>query len=177
MAEMNEIKYKPIGVIHSPFKKPKGTPIQPAGARGVDGRIDVFPEYREGLEDLEGFSHIILIYHFHLAKRAALKVKPFMDSQEHGVFAMRGPSRPNPIGISVVRLLGIEHDLRHVRDLDIVDGTPLLDIKPYVPAFDITEVDKIGWLEKNMNKLLTSKDDGRFTQLRRSAPSNNMFEK
>ena len=161
---MNEIKYKPIGIIHSPYKQPKGTPIQPAGAKGIDGRVEVFPEYAEGLKDVEGFSHIILIYHFHLSEEASLKAKPYMDSEERGVFAMRGPSRPNPIGISVVRLVRIEDNILHIQDVDIVDGTPLLDIKPYVPGFDVREVDKIGWLETNVHKLSTTKDDGRFIE-------------
>ena len=161
---MDEIMYKPIGVIYSPFKGPKGTPIQPAGAKGIDGRVEVLPEYAEGLRDIEGFSHIILIYHFHLSKGVSLKVKPFLDSEAHGVFAMRGPTRPNPIGISVVRLVGIEGNILHIQDVDIVDGTPLLDIKPFVPEFDATEVEKIGWLEGKVHKLLTTRDDGRFTE-------------
>jgi len=159
---MKKITYKPIGVIHSPFKEPKGTPIQPEGARGIDGTVEVFAEYAEGLKDVEGFSHIIVIYHFHLSKGASLTAKPFMDSEPRGVFAMRGPSRPNPIGISVVRLVRIEESILHIQDVDIVDGTPLLDIKPYVPRFDVREVDNIGWLEENVHKVDTSKDDGRF---------------
>jgi len=160
---MTEIRYKPIGVIHSPFKEPKGTPIQPAGAKGINGTVEIFPEYAEGLKDIEGFSHIILIYHFHLSRGALLKVKPYMDNETHGVFAMRGPSRPNPIGISVVRLVGVKDNILHIQDVDIVDETPLLDIKPYVPEFDIREVERTGWLEKNVHKLPASKDDGRFT--------------
>ena len=159
---MDEIKYKLIGVIHSPFKEPKGTPIQPRAAKDIKGTVEVFPEYAEGLKDVEGFSHIILIYHFHLSKKSSLKVKPYMDNEPHGVFAMRGPSRPNPIGISAVRLLRIEENTLHIQDVDIVDGSPLLDIKPYVPEFDIREVTKTGWLEKNVHKLSRSKDDGRF---------------
>jgi len=159
---MNEIKYKPIGIIHSPFKEPKGTPIQPAGAKDINGRVELFPEYTEGLKDLTGFSHIILIYHFHLSKKAPLKVKPYMDNKAHGVFAIRGPARPNPIGISVVRLIKIEKNILYIRDVDIVDGTPLLDIKPYIPEFDIRKVEKIGWLKKNVNRLSITKDDGRF---------------
>jgi tRNA-Thr(GGU) m(6)t(6)A37 methyltransferase TsaA len=161
---MNEIKYKPIGVTHSPFKEPKGTPIQPAAAKGINGIVEIFPEYAEGLKDIEGFSHIILLYHFHLSKGSALIAKPYMDNETHGVFAMRGPSRPNPIGISVVRLVRVEGNMLHIRDVDIVDGTPLLDIKPYIPEFDIREVERIGWLEKNVHKLSTSKDNGRFTE-------------
>jgi len=163
---MTEIKYKPIGVIHSPFKEPQGTPIQPTGAKGIEGTVEVFPEYAEGLKDVEGFSHIILIYHFHLSKESPLRVKPYMDNEAHGVFAMRGPSRPNPIGISIVRLVRIEESILYIQDIDIVDGTPLLDIKPYVPEFDIREVEKTGWLEKNVHKLSSSKDDGRFTKRR-----------
>lgn len=159
---MIEIKYKPIGIIHSPFKDPKGVPIQPTAAIGIEGTIEVFPEYVDGLGDLEGFSHIILIYHFHLAKKASLKVKPYMDDRVHGVFATRSPSRPNPIGISVVSLVKIVGNTLYIKDVDILDGTPLLDIKPYVPEFDIRAVYRIGWLEENVKKLPTSKDDGRF---------------
>ena len=161
---MVEIKYKPIGIIHSPFKEPKGTPIQPSGAKGTDGTVEIFPDYAEGLKDLEGFSHIILIYHFHLSKKASLKVKPYLDDEVHGVFAMRAPSRPNPIGISTVHLLRIEGTTLHIQDVDIVDGTPLLDIKPYVPEFDRGEVQRTGWLEKKVQKLGITKDDGRFTK-------------
>lgn len=161
---MEEITYRPIGVIHSPFKKPEGTPIQPAGAQGIPGTVEVFPEYTEGLMDIEGFSHIILIYHFHLSKKPSLRVKPFMDDKAHGVFAMRGPSRPNPIGISIARLVRIEENLLHIEDVDIIDGTPVLDIKPYVPEFDIRPVEKTGWLDKNLHKLSASKDDGRFVE-------------
>jgi tRNA-Thr(GGU) m(6)t(6)A37 methyltransferase TsaA len=159
---MKEIIYRQIGIIHSPFKDPKGTPIQPEGARGIDGKVEVFQELAEGLEDIEGFSHIILIYHFHLSRGSSLLERPFMDDVEHGVFSMRGPSRPNPIGISVVRLIKKEGNILHVKDVDIVNGTPLLDIKPYVPEFDVREVEKIGWLEKNVHKVRASRDDGRF---------------
>ena len=159
---MNEIKYIQIGIIHSPFKEPKGTPIQPIAAQGIDGTVEVFQEYTEGLKDIDGFSHVILVYHFHLSKESSLKVKPFMDDQTHGVFSTRAPNRPNPIGISVVQLVKIKGNILQVKDLDIVDGTPLLDIKPYVPEFDIRDAKKKGWLEKNVNKLSTSKDDGRF---------------
>jgi tRNA-Thr(GGU) m(6)t(6)A37 methyltransferase TsaA len=161
---MTEFRYKPIGVIHSPFKEPEGTPIQPAGAGGIGGKVEVFPQYAEGLKDLEGFSHIILIYHFHLAKEPALIQKPYMDTEPHGVFAIRSPSRPNPIGFSIVRLVGIEGNTLHVQDVDILDGTPLLDIKPYVPEFDARKAEKIGWLEKKIHKIQASRDDGRFAK-------------
>ncbi len=160
---MNEITLKPIGIIHTPFTRPKGTPIQPASGKGVKGTVEVFEEFAEGLRDLDGFSHITLIYHFHLSGTPKLRVIPFMDDKERGVFATRAPSRPNAIGVSVVCLVRIDGRVLHVQDLDIVDGTPLLDIKPYVPGFDQREVWKTGWLEKRMGKLSSSKDDGRFT--------------
>ncbi|MCD6229075.1 MAG: tRNA (N6-threonylcarbamoyladenosine(37)-N6)-methyltransferase TrmO [Candidatus Omnitrophica bacterium] len=157
-----QIIYKPIGVIYSPFKMPKGTPIQPKSAKGIKGKVVINEEYKEGLKDLEGFSHIILIYHFHLIRSYSLIVKPYMDDNLHGVFATRAPKRPNAIGISVVKLLNIEGNVLEVEDVDIVDGTPLLDIKPYVPDFDIRRVEKIGWLRKVINSLPQKKDDGRF---------------
>jgi len=158
---MKEIKYKPIGIIHSPFKEPKDMPIQSAAAMSIKGTVEIFPEYAEGIEDIEGFSHIILIYHFHLSKEAKLKVKPYMDDKLRGVFATRAPSRPNPIGLSIVSLIGIKGREIHIRGIDAVDGTPLLDIKPYVPEFDIRDA-KIGWLEKNIHKLSSVKGNGRF---------------
>ena len=154
--------FKPIGIIHTPFKNAVGTPIQPKAGKGKKGTVEIFSEFKEGLIDLAGFSHIILISHFHLAKDYKLKVTPFMDDEEHGVFATRAPSRPNPIGISVVRLNRIENNILYIHDVDIIDGTPLLDIKPYVPDFDSKENIKIGWLEKRVNQLSTTKDDGRF---------------
>jgi len=161
---VDKIEYQPIGIIHSPFKEPQGTPIQPPAAKGIDGTVEVFPEYAEGLKDVEGFSHIILIYHFHLSKKSSLVAKPYMDNEVRGVFAMRAPSRPNPIGISIVRLVRVEENILHIQDVDIVDGTPLLDIKPYVLRFDGRDVVKTGWLEKNVHKLSKSKDDGRFVK-------------
>ncbi len=160
--ELSEIIYKPIGVIRSPFKQAKGTPIQPTASVDNDGVVELLPGYKEGLQDLEKFSHIFLIYHFHLAKKGSLLVKPFMDDAEHGIFSVRAPGRPNPIGISIVRLIKIEGRLLYIKDVDIVDGTPLLDIKPYVPAFDFREASKIGWLEQNVRKLNETKDDARF---------------
>jgi len=162
MNKTDEIKFRPIGIIHSPFKEIKGIPIQPSAAKGIEGKVEIFPEYTEGLEDIGNFSHIFLIYHLHLSRKYSLKVKPYMDDKERGVFATRAPSRPNPIGISVVELLEVDGNMLHIKNVDIVDGTPLLDIKPYVPEFDIHNVKKIGWLEKNVHKLPETKDDGRF---------------
>ena len=159
---MEEINYQPIGRIRSPHKEPQGTPIQPTAAEGVEGEIEVLPEYVEGLTDLDGFSHLILLYHFHLMKKVTLTATPFMEDKEHGIFAIRAPSRPNPIGLSIVRLLRIEGNILYITDVDIVDNTPLLDIKPYVPDFDKREGVQFGWLEKHIEKLPEKKDDGRF---------------
>lgn len=156
------MNFKPIGIVHSPFKEAIGVPIQPKAAKGIEGTVEVFAKFADGLADLDGFSHIILICHFHLAQNYKLKVIPYMDDQKRGVFATRAPSRPNPIGISVVQLNRIEKNILYIQDVDIIDGTPLLDIKPYVPDFDSKEDIKIGWLKKRVNKLSTSKDDGRF---------------
>ncbi len=145
---MEEIIYKPIGKIRTRFGKPEGIPIQPPGAEGITGKIELMPEYKKGLEDLEGFSHLILLYHCHLAGECSLLNKPFMEDKEHGIFAIRAPSRSNSIGLSVVRLEKIEGNILYLKDVDIVDGTPLLDIKLYVPQFDSREEVKIGWLEK-----------------------------
>jgi tRNA-Thr(GGU) m(6)t(6)A37 methyltransferase TsaA len=160
---VKEIVFKPIGVIHSGFTRAKGTPIQPAAAGGAEGEVEVFKEYVKGLKDLDGFSHIILIFYFHKVKRVLLTSTPFMGKKERGIFAIRGPSRPNAIGISTVRLLGISGNILHIRDVDILEGTPLLDIKPYVPRFDEKEEVKIGWLEDRIQKLDNATDDGRFT--------------
>ena len=159
---MQEIRYRPIGVIHSPFKQTKGMPIQPAGARGVAGTVEVIPEYGDGLKDLDGFSHIFLLYHFHLSQGYSLTVKPYLDDSLRGVFATRAPRRPNAIGISVVRLVEIEGCTLHIEDLDIVDSTPVLDIKPYVSEFDSREVERIGWLSGKAEKAAEVGADERF---------------
>jgi len=159
---MKEIRYMSIGIIHSHFKDIKGMPIQPTAAKGARGTIEIKPEYVDGLKDIEGFSHIILIYHFHLSEDYSLDVKPFMDDKLHGVFATRAPRRPNPIGISVVKLVKAEGRTLHIEDVDIVNGTPLLDIKPYVPAFDAPKVERIGWLSKKVDKIHIVKADERF---------------
>lgn len=159
---LTEIVFKPIGTVHSPFNEPPGTPIQPGAAAEIQGLVEVFPEYREGLTDLEGFSHIILLYSFHLAQGFSLRVKPFLDEQKRGLFATRAPARPNPIGISTVRLERVEGTRLHIREVDIVDGTPLLDIKPYVPRFDRRDGATSGWLAENLARLESARDDGRF---------------
>ena len=159
-----KIELQPIGTIHSPFKKIHGTPIQPAAARGIKGKLVLEEKYGEGLKDLDGFSHIIIIYFFHLVKDYSLKVKPFMDNSVRGLFATRAPSRPNPIGISVVRLLDVSRNIVHIQDIDVVDGTPLLDIKPFIQEFSSRDTVKKGWLEKRVKDLPDKKDDGRFVK-------------
>lgn len=159
---MQEVRYRPIGVIHSPFKETKGMPIQPAGAQGVAGTVEVIPEYSDGLKDLDGFSHVFLLYHFHLSQGYSLMVKPYLDDSLRGVFATRAPRRPNAIGISVVRLVRIEGCTLHIEDLDIADSTPLLDIKPFVPEFDSREVERTGWLTGKAEKAAEAEADERF---------------
>jgi tRNA-Thr(GGU) m(6)t(6)A37 methyltransferase TsaA len=137
-------------------------PIQPTGGEGVAGTIEVFPQYVEGLKDLDGFSHIILIYHLHEVNEAELTVVPFMDDSPRGVFSTRAPRRPNPIGFSVVRLSRVEGGKLEIENVDILDGTPLLDIKPYIPEVDHQPADRIGWLTGKKRRFAGRKSDDRF---------------
>ncbi len=157
-----KIEYHPIGIIRSPFEQVEGMPIQPAGASSIQGRVEVFPEYGEGLKDLDGFSHIFLLYHFHRVDGSELIVTPFMDSHPRGLFSTRAPKRLNPIGLSVVKLLRVVGTVLHVENVDILDGTPLLDIKPYIPQFDQHPADRIGWLQESRNKVKKKRSDRRF---------------
>lgn len=144
------IIYKPIGYVHSPVKERKGAPIQSSVASDIRGCIELSPEYEEGLLDLDGFSHIIVLYHFHLSEGCELQPVPFADDKPHGVFAVRAPKRPNPIGLSILHLDKIDGVTLYVSGLDILDGTPVLDIKPYVEAFDHRPGARSGWLEKQL---------------------------
>jgi tRNA (adenine37-N6)-methyltransferase len=157
---MRQLILKPIGTIHSPFRRAAGTPIQATMAKGSEGSVEVFAEFVPGLKDLEGFERICLLYWFHRATPARLSVKPFLDPHEHGVFATRAPCRPNAIGLSCVRLLGIEGGRLRIGDVDILDETPLLDIKPYAPAFDSFKVRRAGWLRNKDRRVVVA--DGRF---------------
>lgn len=159
---MTTISYQPIGIVRSPFAGVENVPIQPTAAAGVRGTVEVFAEYAAGLKDLGGFSHVILLYHFHRVTQARLSVIPFLDREARGVFATRAPSRPNPIGLSIVRLLGVEGSVLHIENVDILDGTPLLDVKPYVPAFDHHEVERTGWLEAARESVVGKRSDDRF---------------
>lgn len=157
-----KIEYRAIGIVHSPYKDIEGMPIQPAGADGVTGSVEIFPNFTEGLTDLDGFSHIFLLYHFHKVAASKLTITPFLDKNPHGIFATRAPTRPNAIGLSVVRLQGIIDNILTIKDVDILDQTPLIDIKPHVPAFDHRPADRIGWLEQSQHQLTAARSDERF---------------
>ena len=159
---MQAVVFNPIGVIHTPFKQPKGTPIQPWRSSHAHGTIDLLPEYIPGLKDLEGFSHIVLLYHFHLSSSYELSVVPYLDDQPRGLFATRAPRRPNGIGLSVVRLLKVDGGTLEIENVDMIDGTPLLDIKPYVPHFEEAEEIRIGWLEGKADGASGTEADDRF---------------
>ena len=156
------IEMKSIGIIHTPWKQTAGMPIQPAGAVGVSGSINIFNEYQPGLCDLDGFSHIILLYVFHQSVGFDLQVVPFLDTEQRGLFSTRAPRRPNPIGLSVVQLERIENGTLYIQNVDMLDGTPLLDIKPYVPEFDKQVEVRTGWLEQIRNKISAHRSDDRF---------------
>jgi len=159
---MRKIELQSIGLIHTPFKNKEGMPIQPTGAKNVRGTIEINNEFIEGLKDLDGFSHIILIYHFHKLKEYQLTVTPFMDDKPHGVFSTRAPKRPNHIGLSVVKLNKIEGNTIYIENIDVLDKTPLLDIKPFIPDVDNVKVEKLGWLEGKSDKMAGKKSDRRF---------------
>lgn len=157
------ITLHPIGVIHTPHCDVKNMPIQPIAAEGIFGTIELLPEYVPGLKDIGGFSHLTLIYQFHKIDGYELEVIPFMDTEKHGIFSTKAPKRPNAIGISTVKLIGVEANIIHIEQVDMLDGTPLLDIKPFYPRYDNRENVRIGWLEKNKNLPLEKlRSDERF---------------
>lgn len=153
---------RPIGTIHSPFTSLEDMPIQPKGAHNSIGTIELNEEYIEGLADLDGFSHLYLLYHFHEAKETKLSVTPFMDIIPRGVFSTRSPVRPNHIGLSIVELQEITGRYIKVRGIDILDGTPLLDIKPYIEAFDFVDKSKSGWMKATETDVAQKRSDDRF---------------
>lgn len=153
---VNQIVLNPIGVIHTPHQDIKDMPIQPIAAEGIRGEIELFAPYVAGLKDLEGFSHITLLYHFHKINGYELLVTPFMDTQQRGIFSCKAPKRPNAIGTSTVRLIGIAGNRLSIEQVDMLDGTPLIDIKPFYPRYDNRENVTIGWLEKIRTSRLKS---------------------
>jgi tRNA (adenine37-N6)-methyltransferase len=152
----------PIGIIHSPHKSIEDMPIQPKGAADIVGHVIVDEKYIDGLQDLDGFSHIYLLYNFHEAKRTELLVTPFMDKQIRGVFATRSPLRPNHIGISIVKLQRIDGNKVYVEGIDVLDGTPLLDIKPYIKKFDSVKESTSGWMQASDEEISKKRSDERF---------------
>lgn len=158
---MNPVKYEPIGIIHSPFTDRIGIPRQAAGVPEITAKIEIFDEYIDGLSDLDGFSHIVVIFHLHLVQNSSLKAFPPWDHREHGVFATRSPHRPNPIGVSVVRLENIDRNILNISGVDMADGTPVLDIKPYIPALNPTEAIRTGWLKDKTEGMNKSKSGDR----------------
>ena len=157
-----EIAYKPIGIIHSPFNCLEGMPIQPASDMSREGFLEVFPEFIDGLKDIEGFSHIYILYHFHKVQQANLIVTPFLDKAPHGTFATRAPCRPNPIGLSLVKLVRVENNRVYIDRVDVLNETPLLDIKPYIPEFEHLHDVRVGWLEQSKQQVRVQKSDKRF---------------
>ena len=157
------ITFDPIGLIHSPFQTLEDMPIQPTSQASRPGVVEIFPQYAEGLQDLEGFSHIYLIYHLHRVTQAKLQVTPFLDTQPRGLFATRAPCRPNPIGLSLVELERVEATRLYIPRLDILDQTPLLDIKPFIPEFESWQQIRLGWVEQARGKVRTQQSDERFS--------------
>lgn len=151
-----------IGIIRTPFKKLEQMPIQPKGAKSVIATLEIDKKYVRGLKDLEGFSHIYLIYYFHEALRTELEVIPFMDTQKHGVFATRSPLRPSHLGLSVTKVLSIDDNIVTIKGIDVLDGTPLIDIKPYIPQFDGVTGAKTGWMDKSKSEVNSARSDDRF---------------
>ena len=158
----NNISLTPIGYAKSPFSRLANMPIQPKGAKGVIGEIIINPELAKGLSDLEGFSHIYLIYYFHKAGESKLTVKPFMDNKPRGVFATRSPIRPGHIGISIVELLSVDDNVLTISGIDLLDETPILDVKPYIEKFDHPENSKSGWLNASEDEISKKRSDDRF---------------
>jgi tRNA-Thr(GGU) m(6)t(6)A37 methyltransferase TsaA len=159
---LEPVTFTPIGVIRTPFADTTGMPVQAAGARGIPGTIELEPVFAEGLADLDGFSHLVLLYHLHRITGHKLTVVPFIDTVPHGLFATRSPARPNPIGLSTVRLVGIDGTTLRIEDVDILDGTPLLDIKPYVPQLDDRPDPRIGWYAGKVERVDEIRADERF---------------
>ena len=159
---LEPVTYRPIGVIHTPFTDVDGMPIQPIAAAGIRGTIDLDPGFATGLLDLDGFSHLILLYHLHEVRAPRLTVTPFLDDRPHGIFATRSPARPNPVGLSTVRLVRVVGSTIEIEDVDMLDGTPLLDIKPYIPAFDDRPGARVGWFTGRLDRLPEVRADGRF---------------
>ncbi|MFD1562124.1 tRNA (N6-threonylcarbamoyladenosine(37)-N6)-methyltransferase TrmO [Haloarchaeobius amylolyticus] len=159
----DQFNYEPIGMIRTPFESPDGMPIQPVGEAATEGTVEIEESYTDGLRDLDGFTHCILLYHFHASGDAApLQVEPFLDDEQRGVFATRAPQRPNPIGLSVVEIVSVTDHEVTVSGIDVIDRTPLLDIKPFVPNFDVPPDADTGWLNASKSTIQSKQADERF---------------
>ena len=156
------MNFTPIGTIRTPFTDLKNMPIQPKGAREVEGQVVVKPEFAEGLKDLDGFSHLYLIYVFHKAPRTSLTVVPFMDTEPRGIFSTRSPLRPNHIGLSIVELVEVRDNVVRIKGADVLDDTPLLDIKPYIEPFEYVLESRSGWMKAGRKEVEDKRSDGRF---------------
>jgi len=152
-----EFVLKQIGVVSSPHTDPSQTPIQPVFARGIKGTVTLAPQYRDGLRDLAGFSHLYVFYAFHRTEQTKLVVRPYLQDQDRGVFSTRAPCRPNKIGFSLVKLTSIEANVLHIEDVDMLDGTPVLDIKPYIARFDSRESVRSGWQDEVADEVAMSR--------------------
>jgi tRNA (adenine37-N6)-methyltransferase len=162
--ETDVITYHAIGVVRSPFTTLAGMPLQSVAAPDVHGQIEIHPSFVPGLADLETFSHLYVIAHLHRGNPGGLTVVPFLDDTRRGVFATRSPRHPNPIGVSVVRLLAVRGATLEIAGLDLLDGTPVLDVKPYVPTFDAVEAERTGWLEQGARRVFEVRSDARFDE-------------
>jgi tRNA-Thr(GGU) m(6)t(6)A37 methyltransferase TsaA len=163
------VVYRPIGVVRSPFTELEGMPLQSVAAADVRGTIEIDSAFAGGLRDLDGFSHLHVVVHLHRSRPRGLVVTPFLDDSPRGVFATRSPRHPNPIGLSVVRLEHIERTTLHVAGLDLLDGTPVLDLKPYVPTFDCVAAERIGWFAGKVDRVHDLRADDRFAERERGA--------
>ena len=156
------VTFSPVGIVHSPHKELAGMPVQPPAASSFTGEIEIFPEFAEGLLDIEGFSRLMVFYHLHKSSGPLLSAVPFLDTKPHGVFASRIPRRPNALGFSVVRLISRKGCILEIGDVDILDGTPVLDIKPYVPEFDAYPHESSGWFAGKLSGISEKRSDERF---------------
>ena len=163
-AHLEAITYRPVGVVRSPFTRFDGMPLQSVAAKETSGRVEVRAELQPGLRDLDGFSHLHLITHLHRGRPGELEVVPFLDDTVRGIFATRSPRHPNPIGISIVRLVAVTGSTLEILGVDLLDGTPVLDIKPYVPMFDCVAAERTGWLERSAERVHDVKADPRFDE-------------
>lgn len=162
MTAFQPVTFRPIGIIRTPFTELAGMPIQAAAAARVPGRVELVDGLAPAVADLDGFSHLTLIYHLHRVRDPRLTVVPFLDDRPHGIFATRSPARPNPIGLSTVRLVSIDGTVLQIEDVDMLDGTPLLDLKPYLPAFDDRPGARVGWFAERLDDLASTVSDQRF---------------